>query len=123
VRRLGIGFALVFVGCASTTSPTLESTATYEQALAASRGQPPEDVRKYTDLRQVQRQLFPRGCEYDGVDYHILLRLGTGGSVDQVIGREENEKTKCVRKAFGGVRFPPPPYAPFYLETCRGKCP
>lgn len=120
---LALGAVFAFYGCSTTPTLPVDNDPVYQQAFAASRSQPPNDVKKYTGMREVNGKLFPSQCDYAGGSYHILLRLAVDGSVEQVIGREENRKTKCIRKAFQDVRFPAPPYAPFYLETCRGECP
>jgi hypothetical protein len=128
MKSLALAFMLVCAGCASTKPPPTSTDPAYEAALVASRSQRAEDVKKYMETGAIsivreQQLLTKNDCSRGGAGYHIILRLEAGGSVDQLVGREENRITECFRETFRDVRFQAPPFAPFYLEFCRGECP
>jgi hypothetical protein len=127
MKTIVCGLVLACAGCASHPAPPASTNSAYRAALTASRAQPATDVSHYMGpavLDVIRKHLSTRnGCSRAGSSYHILLRVGATGSVDQMIPREENEITECFREVFRDVRFPAPPFEPFYLELCRGPCP
>jgi hypothetical protein len=50
----------------------------------------------------------------------LILEIDAKGKVVGYFADQDNERSRCWRKAYFGVRFPRPPYAPIYHRLVMG---
>lgn len=132
MKPTGFAFLLSFVlsACASqNTSPSLNkgNTAntkrtelTFAEAHRRVDAQPHEVTEvywgKWADINNSQGLDEKNHCyEKSPDDVQLVLTLDKDGLVTNVITDVKNEASQCFRKSYLNVKFPTPPFSPYYI--------
>jgi hypothetical protein len=93
---------------------------TYEQALAtwaASKSNPGwlEYLNLAVEFNYEYRIDEQGGCYKKGsLPVKLVTTTNSEGVITSVVANVSNPKSECFKKVLLGVKFPKPPYAPFY---------
>lgn len=117
---MGMALSLAVIGC--TTTHQQQEKLAYQAADSLFGTQPKSDA--WMDYAEQFRQVVNKedlyrknGCSGRGIgSIRLILRVEQDGSIGEVVPNEENKKSQCYRQTFKGVTFPPPPFAPLYLQ-------
>ena len=134
VSCLLLAAGIIFVGgCAPTEQFSSESDATPSSTDATSLSEVVDKTLAQSELGRssgyymrmashwMGKQLPTKGrCNRVGDPSKLYLRIEANGSVSGVYGDPENDRSRCYRQAYTGLRVPEPPAAPFYMSLDIG---